>query len=62
MSANGSVVVVNAKDAIMREKKKSFSLSKTKVAYIESVTTIPEASLCSLCAMSIRHLHSPRLV
>ena len=39
MSANnGSVAnVTTMKDQIMREKKKSFSLSKTKVAYIESV-------------------------
>ena len=44
MSANGSVVVVNAKDAIMREKKKSFSLSKTKVAYIESVKRDDDSS------------------
>ena len=44
MSANGSVVVVNAKDAIMREKKKSFSLSKTKVDYIESVKRDDDSS------------------
>ena len=44
MSTNGSVVVVNAKDAIMREKKKSFSLSKTKVAYIESVKRDDDSS------------------
>ena len=34
----------NAKDAIMREKKKSFSLSKTKVAYIESVKREDDSS------------------
>ena len=33
-----TMTTTTVKDQIVREKKKSFSLSKTKVAYIESVT------------------------
>ena len=37
MSTVATANVANAKDAIMKEKKNSFSLSKSKVAYIENV-------------------------